>query len=207
MDQCYESTGPNAGHLDTPPSLSWLMDRTFEDLWPSSRSLKTTTGNLGDPCSSMGYASIHLPWEYPQNGMTISTHSRGTLKMATSQPSPSTPNTEYFSKTRGELYTNVPSTINRMDKLWGAEPDKDLLGPFEDEDALMTPSHTRHLMYVPPKYVPIVANQRLTPKELWFELVSTIRADGAEEDCYELINWCILAATGEDDTLPSAIIL
>jgi hypothetical protein len=115
--------------------------------------------------------------------------------------------TEYFSQSRGELYTNVPSTINRMDELWGAEPDKDLLGPFEDKDALITSSRTRHLMYVPPKYVPIVANRRLTPKELWFELVGSIRADGAEADCYELIDWCILTATCENNTLPSATVL
>jgi hypothetical protein len=82
-----------------------------------------------------------------------------------------------------------------MDELWGAEPDEDLLGPFEDKDALIRPSRRRHLMYVPPKYVPIVANRRLTPKESWFELVGTIRADGAEEDCMELIDWCALAAT------------
>jgi hypothetical protein len=112
-----------------------------------------------------------------------------------------------FTKTRGELYTNVPSSYNRMDELWGAEPDDELLGPFEDEDALIGASRTRHIMYVPPKYVPIIANRRLSPKELWFELVGTIRADGAEEDCEELVKWCMLAAIREDDTLPSASLM
>jgi hypothetical protein len=112
-----------------------------------------------------------------------------------------------FATARGVLYTNASSSINCMDELWGAEPDDELLGPFEDEDALISAARTRHIMYVPPKYVPIVPSRRLTPKELWFELVGTIRADGAEEDCEELVEWCKLTSTREGDTLPSALLM
>jgi hypothetical protein len=98
----------------------------------------------------------------------------------------------FFERTRQQNYSNVPGTLPRMDELVAAEPDDELIGPFDTDDANIVQSRTRILIGVPPKYLPIVINRRLRPKQVWTELIGAIRVDGNVEDCQELVDWAIL---------------
>ena len=62
-------------------------------------------------------------------------------------------------------------------------------GPDSEEIA------TRYLVQVPPAYVHLVVGRKLTPREVWEELVGAIRLDGREEDCRHLVNWARVALT------------
>jgi hypothetical protein len=98
-----------------------------------------------------------------------------------------------FDPAGGGTVVYRPSTSARIDELLAAAPDAELLGPFVVTDAQVRRSSTRNMMYVPPRYVPIVAARRLTPRQLWTDLVGAIRADGNEVPCAALVNWVALA--------------
>lgn len=110
-----------------------------------------------------------------------------------------------FERTNGILYTNVPGTDARMTELWAHEPDVELLGPFAEDDANVRQSRTRRLMYVPPRFLPIVINRRLSPRELWVDLVGAIEAEGMTDSCRELVDWVKLTGVRHDAALPSHV--
>ena len=109
-----------------------------------------------------------------------------------------------FERTRAATSVNVPGTLVRVDELLLAEPDNELIGPFQATDVNIVQRRTRIVMSLPPKYIPLVVNRRLTPKQIWTDLVGAIRADGNVEDCQELVNWAMLALTRHAATQPSA---
>lgn len=80
-----------------------------------------------------------------------------------------------------------------MDDLLNNTPNQQLLDPLGDGELSIIQTPTRRFMYVPPKYLPIVLARRLTPRELWTDLVGAIRANGNLGDCKELVDWCMLA--------------
>jgi hypothetical protein len=57
-----------------------------------------------------------------------------------------------FEMTRGLVYTNVPSTLERIDELLVLNPESELLGPFPDDDANIRQVRTRRMMFVPPSH-------------------------------------------------------
>jgi hypothetical protein len=112
---------------------------------------------------------------------------------------------EAFNLTRGAISTNVPATIERVDELLIENPDDQLLGPFLAADANIRQTRTRVFAFVPPRYVPIVAARRLTPRQLWLELVGAIRGNGDENTCGELVNWVVHALTRQNPGAPSSV--
>jgi hypothetical protein len=92
---------------------------------------------------------------------------------------------------------NVPATLARVDELWAQDLNASLIGPFADGDAHLRQIRTREVMAVPPKYAPLIINRRLTPRQLWTDLVGAIRAEGEEDMCRELVGWCVLCCIAD----------
>jgi hypothetical protein len=59
------------------------------------------------------------------------------------------------------------------------------------------PVNVPRLMYVPPKYIPILLDRRLTPRQLLDELCGAISTDGKLAECAALVDWCIAAGVAE----------
>ena len=113
----------------------------------------------------------------------------------------------YFDRTRDVAYTTIPATVARVDKLWQASPDDELLGPFPDNDANTRQCRTRRLMYVPPKFAPVILNRRLTSRQLWSKLGATIIEAGADDACKELMDRIVLAGCRLGAAAPSSLVL
>ena len=65
--------------------------------------------------------------------------------------------------------------------------------------------NTRRMMYVPPAYVPLLLNQRLTPKQAWGTVVGAIQQDNRAEACSELITWLRVALIRSGPNVPALL--
>ncbi len=125
--------------------------------------------------------------------------------------------TNFFELNPGGPVT-VPATLALVDELWDADPDLCML-PFMAHVPAAAPAanapaaattravHTRRLMFVPARYLPIVINRRLTPRELWTDLGCAIADDGNLEPCQNLIDWILCAGVRPAAGAPSALCL
>ena len=52
---------------------------------------------------------------------------------------------------------------------------------------------SRYCVQVPHAYIPLLLTRRLTPRELWEQVVATIIADNRQQDCAVLITWARMA--------------
>lgn len=106
-------------------------------------------------------------------------------------------------------YTVVPSSMERMDELLAANPRDSVIGPLTADDAGKTTGRVRcrYLVWVPPRYVPVVINRRLNPRQLWEQLGSAIRANNEANECRELMAWMLLALTRSANNQPSTLLL
>ena len=111
----------------------------------------------------------------------------------------------YFSRTQQANYSNVPRTIERANELWAADPTLTQLPPFAADDANVRQMRTRYLMHVPPRYLPLLLERRLTPRQLWTDLVGAIVAAGDADVCAPLVDWCLLAGISHVPNGPSSI--
>lgn len=93
-------------------------------------------------------------------------------------------------------YTVVPASMDLMDEVLAANPNLPLLGPYTwDEGKTTAKARSRYFIWVPPRYVPIVANRRLNPRQLWDQLGSAIKANNEVLECKELMTWMMIALT------------
>jgi len=83
--------------------------------------------------------------------------------------------------------TRVPTLPEMGNMIAGMDPADNLLGPYAADDAGTEEVLTRHLVLVPPPYVPIVIHGGLTARELWAQLGGAIVADGNEAMCAPLL--------------------
>ena len=118
--------------------------------------------------------------------------------------------------TKGDLYQNMPTTTfwlsdyfrqipNQLrvatsatiEAALAADPNLQILGPYNAQDAGTTLIRCRRSIYLPPKYVPLMITGPVTPRLAWEMLRGQIVIDGIEEDCKPLIQWLQLALTGQ----------
>ena len=88
----------------------------------------------------------------------------------------------------------VPTMAN-LDALFAANPQAIVVGPFAANEAGTETIRTRNVMAVPPKYIPIVLGQHLTPREAYTRLGGAIRDDGQEVNCANLLSFLRAACT------------
>jgi len=103
--------------------------------------------------------------------------------------------------------TIIPDTVTGTDELWAANPTAELLEPPAATAAGTVDVLTRTMMYVPPKYIPILVGRRLTPRQLMMELVGTIVNKNDNVPCNNLVLWCITTSFKAAATLPSRVLL
>jgi hypothetical protein len=72
-----------------------------------------------------------------------------------------------FDPTRGTTNTRVRVTSAAVDQALAAQPNDELLPVVAATEPGSLSSMTRHMMLVPPRYVSIVINRRLSPRQLW----------------------------------------
>lgn len=88
----------------------------------------------------------------------------------------------------------VPTLAN-LDALFNADPLLDLVGLFAAGEVGTELICTRNIMCVPPKYVPILLSQALTPWEAYLHISGAIWTDGLEANCGSLLAYLWAACT------------
>jgi hypothetical protein len=99
---------------------------------------------------------------------------------------------DYFALAGAGLVT-VPNALETVDELWAADEAATMLPAMVNHPVDTRDIRTRHLMFVPAKYLPIVINRRMTPRELWTDLACTIADDANLLPCRNLVNWILCA--------------
>jgi hypothetical protein len=85
--------------------------------------------------------------------------------------------------------------VASMTDAWTANPQAQFLGPFDADAPNTILLRIRHLMIVPPSYVPLMLGTTLTPREAWLRLGTAICTDNRAESCKPALDWLIAAAT------------
>jgi hypothetical protein len=85
------------------------------------------------------------------------------------------------------------------------DPELNLVGPFGNDDAGTEVVRVRHAILVPFRYVRLLLQTPLTPREAWTQLVGAIIADGNQVACAPLIDWVRAAITRQADGQASRV--
>jgi hypothetical protein len=112
-----------------------------------------------------------------------------------------------FEPTRGTTNTRVHGTLAAVDQALANNPHEDLIPVVPAAEPGSVSFVTRHEMLVPPQYVPLVINHRLSPRQLWLELSTAIRNNHDEVQCSPLLNWMKHAMTRHNNGMPTAVML
>jgi hypothetical protein len=112
-----------------------------------------------------------------------------------------------FDPTRGTTNTRVHGTAAAIDQALAANPTEELFPVVAAAEPGSVSSVTRHMMLAPPRYAPLVINRRLSPRQLWMELSTSIRNNDDEAARAPLINWMKHALTRHNTGRPTAILL
>jgi hypothetical protein len=99
------------------------------------------------------------------------------------------------------LQTRVP-TIAAIDQTLAGQPATELLGPFGKNDAGTELVRTRRAMFIPTKYVPLVLDVGLTPKDAWLRIRGSMEANGEMLTGAPFIDWLPVALTSQAANQP-----
>jgi hypothetical protein len=90
----------------------------------------------------------------------------------------------------------VVPTTDVVTAAWGIAPLlAEGLGPYAASDQDTEAVVTRGIVPVPQRYVHLVLGRAMTPRQLWVEVIETIRADGKLAECQPLVDWARVAST------------
>jgi hypothetical protein len=109
--------------------------------------------------------------------------------------------------TRDTTNTRVHGTAKSIDQALAANPTEELPPVVAAAEPGSVSSVTRHMMLLPPRYVPLVINRRLSPRQLWAELSTAIHNNDDEVACAPPINWMKHALTQYNTGRPTAVLL
>jgi hypothetical protein len=82
-----------------------------------------------------------------------------------------------------------------IDQAFAGNPETQLLGPHDNDEAGTEVIRVRQAMLVPFRYVRILLPGPLTPREAWVQLAGAIYNDGKQEACAPLLDWLRVALT------------
>ena len=108
----------------------------------------------------------------------------------------------HFSRVQGETRVLTTQALNQH---WAGNPLDPLVGPHADDEPNTELVYTRHCMYVPHKYTPLVIGVSLTPREAWERLHAAISADGKEQECKPLLDFVKVCVTREAAGMASRV--
>ena len=86
----------------------------------------------------------------------------------------------------------IPTTANTT-ALLAAHPNQGHLLPMAAGTVDTDQVNCRYFIQVPQAYLPLLLNRRLTPRELWEQVVMTIIADNREQSCAPFLAWARVA--------------
>jgi hypothetical protein len=92
-----------------------------------------------------------------------------------------------------------------LDQLLAADPELALLGPFGNEDAGTDVVRVRQAMLIPFRYVRLLLQCPLTPREAWVQVAGAIYNDGTQDACGPLLDWFRVALTRQGAEQPSRL--
>jgi hypothetical protein len=88
----------------------------------------------------------------------------------------------------------VPTAAN-MDQLLAAAPAAELVGPFVAGDPDTEVLVVRNSVYVPNRYMTMLLDDAMTPRQAWGRIRGTVVTDGLEIECRPLLDWLRVALT------------
>lgn len=98
-----------------------------------------------------------------------------------------------------DLFNRCTSVIVKVplatDQHFAAHPNDDLMGPYDAAEPDTETVTTRFAMFIPNKYLTMVMEQGLTPREAWLRIRAAIVTAGEEATMQPLINWLRVALT------------
>lgn len=98
---------------------------------------------------------------------------------------------DYFNRTND---VQVP-TAAYMDQLLAADPALTQVGPFAAGTADTEPVNTRFCMFIPNRYMTLLLDDSMSPRQAWMVIRGAIVADGLAVDCSTLLDWLRVALT------------
>jgi hypothetical protein len=88
----------------------------------------------------------------------------------------------------------VPTAAN-MDQLLAAGPAAELVGPFAAGDPDTEPLIVRNSVFVPNRYMTMLLDDAMTPRQAWDRIRGAVVTDGLEVECAPLLDWLRIALT------------
>lgn len=99
-------------------------------------------------------------------------------------------------------------TAAALDQAIAAHPDREMFGPYDATDADTETIRTRRMMLIPSKYLPMVLDEGITPKQAWLRIRGSMVAHGDADSCQPLIDWLRVALTShQQDNQPSRLVM
>lgn len=121
------------------------------------------------------------------------------------------PHTVVWAETQFHQATamQVP-TADGLDQLLATDPNTELVGPFAAGDPDTEQLTVRFAAFIPNRYMVILLNDHLTPRQAWQRIRGAIVTDGLAQECEPLIDWlqCAITrrpATAQDPVLNSVL--
>jgi hypothetical protein len=121
------------------------------------------------------------PTDYDNNGYAFF----GDVTNGQAPPSVEWPGNAFHQA--GGATIRVP-TRETLDQMLAADQAVNLVGPFGNDDAGTEVIRVRHTILVPFRYVRLLLQTPLTPKEAWIQVAGAVMADGNHVACAPLIN-------------------
>jgi hypothetical protein len=109
---------------------------------------------------------------------------------------------KYFNRTND---TQVP-TAAYMDQLLAADPALQQVGTFVAGTADTEAVNTRFCMFIPNRYMTMLLDDGLTPRQAWQRIRGAMVTDGTADGCQMLVDWLRVALTThtQNDVTPLA---
>jgi hypothetical protein len=138
------------------------------------------------------------PTDYDNNGYAFF----GDVTNGQAPPSVEWPGNAFHQA--GGATIRVP-TRETLDQMLAADQAVNLVGPFGNDDAGTEVIRVRHTILVPFRYVRLLLQTPLTPKEAWIQVAGAVMADGNHVACAPLIDWLRAAITRQADGQASRV--
>ena len=100
--------------------------------------------------------------------------------------------------------TQVPTSAY-LDQLLAADPNLETVGPFTAGTPDTEQVQTRMSLFVPNRYMTILLDDVLTPRQAWTRIRGAIVADGLAQECEPLIDWLRVAITARQANQNSSL--
>jgi hypothetical protein len=98
----------------------------------------------------------------------------------------------------------VPTAAN-LDQLLAADPAAQLVGPFAAGTADTEAVTVRTSVFLPNRYMSMLLDDNMSPRQAWEQVRGAIVADGTADDCEPLLDWFRVVLTRRAANLGSAL--